>query len=135
MSHSRLNESVACRPIEHASAPEFERLVAEVCARLVEMWELNHARTFKWLRRVLAISQLQGEVGYGEPALYWYLLLQSGDYAAITDSLTAMGARNNRTKQAVQQEMERATDDLVRLYPELAKAMHELRASIRSYTP
>jgi len=130
MSHAHYNEQSLAQPLQVGQAPHYERIVGEVCARLVELWLLNPTKTYRWLQRLEALMQLER----GRDALFWYLFLQSGDFAALTDSLSVIGAQRWRSKQAVQQELARACADIVGLFPELTEAIRDMRRSVRDYT-
>lgn len=131
MGHTALDESRKSirSPYEPNSSTEFAHIIAEVSERMVEAMEIDPERTFCWLRRITAVLELRE----GQAALYWYFMLQTGDYAALTQSMSVIGKRSSRSKQAVQQELERATEDLVRLFPAMAEAIHELRRSVKRY--
>ena len=122
MGHTTLDEGRKDihSPYQANGSTQFAQIIAEVSERMVEAMETDPERAFCWLRRITAVLELRD----GQAALYWYFMLQTGDYAALTQSMSAIGKRSSRTKQAVQQELERATEDLVRLFPAMAEAIH-----------
>jgi hypothetical protein len=59
--------------------------------------------------------------------MWLYLRLSTGDLGQITTSFTELGRKRNRTKQAEQQETERALAVIARHFPELAGAINDLK--------
>jgi hypothetical protein len=131
MGHSTLDEASKSivSPYVANQSTELARIFAEISERMIEAIECDPDHAYCWIRRLAAVLSRQE----GPATLYWYFMLQTGDYAALTESLSAIGKRSARSKQAVQQELERATDDLVRIFPAMASAIHELRRSVKKY--
>lgn len=129
MSHAEFDEHYHTRDLHTASGGEFARLVGEICERLVELRELDSDKANRWLSRICAIRTLP----HGDACLAWYLHMQTGDMAALTVSMRDVGGRHCRSKQAVQQELERASSEISSAFPEMAAAIHELRRSLKDY--
>jgi hypothetical protein len=60
-------------------------------------------------------------------ALWLYLRLSTGDLSQVTTSFSELGKKRRRSKQAEQQETERALKVITRHFPELAGAINELK--------
>ena len=60
-------------------------------------------------------------------AVWLYLRLSTGDLAELTTSFSELGKKRNRTKQAEQQETERAMLVVARHFPELKEALLQLK--------
>ena len=75
-----------------------------------------------WLCRLATIG---GDADSSE-ALWLYLRISSGDLSQLTASFSELGAVRHRTKQAEQQEMERAVAVIQRHFPERAAALQSL---------
>lgn len=59
-------------------------------------------------------------------ALWLYVRISTGDLGQLTASYSELGRQRNRTKQAQQQETERAMRVIAKHKPQLAKHMSEL---------
>jgi hypothetical protein len=59
-------------------------------------------------------------------AVWLYLRISTGDLGELTASYSELGKKRNRTKQAQQQETERAMRVIARHKPQLAKHLGEL---------
>jgi hypothetical protein len=98
-------------------------IMGEICERLVEWSEMRSRReVHSWLCRLATIG---GDADSSE-ALWLYLRISSGDLSQLTASFSELGAVRHRTKQAEQQEMERAVAVIQRHFPELAAALQSL---------
>jgi hypothetical protein len=129
VNHRHFDDQVVVHAVSRDDPTTLARIMAEVAERLVEAWHENPTKTFRWFKRAAGLLELTE----GRAALYWYLRMQTGDLSSLTDSFASIGSGRCRSKQAVQQELERATDDIVRTYPVLASVIHELRRSTKDY--
>lgn len=98
-------------------------LVGEISERLLE-WAESRTRkeVHSWLCRLATIG---GDKDSTE-ALWLYLRVSTGDLAQLSASFTDLGAVHHRSKQAEQQEMERAIHVIGRHFPELATQLQAL---------
>lgn len=105
---------------EPQAKPSPAQLAAEIAARLVEWAEIaSQSAVSDWLKRLALIHRAD------PPALWLYLAWQTGDSARIAASFEEQGDRDAKSRQAVQQQAERAFAALKRVAPELAQAMRE----------
>ena len=98
-------------------------LMGEIAERLVEWADLRgRDRPARWLMRVSALAADRDSL------LAWqtYMRLASGDAGQLTASFSQMGAARAASKQAEQQEQERALRVIARHFPELRAAVDEL---------
>ena len=98
-------------------------LMGEIAERLCEWAELRgRDRPARWLMRVSALAADRDSL------LAWqtYMRLASGDRHQLTASFSEMGAARAASKQAEQQEQERALLVIKRHFPELGAAIDEL---------
>jgi hypothetical protein len=98
------------------------RLTHELTALLLE-WadEIKEAEVGRWIRKVAIMHSDCA------PALWVYLRLQTGDLTEITRSYSEQGEVRTRQKQAVQQELERVVACFDQYFPELGRAVRDLR--------
>jgi hypothetical protein len=106
---------------------EEHAIICEICERLVEWSEITtreHVRS--WLSRIATMA------GDSEcPNAVWlYLRLSTGDLSQLTASFAELGSARHMSKQAEQQESERAMRVIVRQLPHLADAMRELQRAV-----
>lgn len=102
----------------HAAA-----ITGEIAERLLELGEVQgEARTQKWLLRLATLF------GSECPRAGWvYLRIQTGDLGELTASHSEHGEQMARSKQAEHKETDEALRVITRHYPELGKAINELR--------
>lgn len=97
-------------------------LACGICERLLEWKERESAH-----RATTFISKLHALMLIN-PAAFWLVCrLMTGDLSEITRSYAEIGKENGRTKQAVQQEIERVISHVGIHFPQLAKALIDLR--------
>jgi len=98
-------------------------LVAEIAERLCEWRDMDGPRkVHSWLSRLATIG---GDPESSE-ALWLYLRISTGDMSQLSASFTELGAQHHRTKQAEQQETERALRVIQRHFPEVARELKQL---------
>lgn len=108
-------------------APETERseeaaIVGEIARHLLELREhVSAKRSAGLIGKLHAIHKAEND------ALWFVLRLLTGDLSEITRSYTDIGKENHRSKQAVQQSLERAIIALELHWPEVAKTVIQLR--------
>lgn len=101
---------------------EESAITGEVAAHLIDL--ATHSSKTKVIQWIIKLSNIAKE----EPAAFWILInIWSGDLHELTRSYAEQGKRDSRSKQACQQEMERALRVIHRLYPEVAKAIQDMR--------
>lgn len=95
----------------------------EIAVRLIELCEAtsrDHVTIF--------ISKLHAVASLHEREAIWVLLrLMSGDLSEITKPYEETGRERSTSKQAVQQQMERVLQQIIRFYPEAGRVITELR--------
>lgn len=122
-------KTVPLTPNMDFAQPELTRsdeavIVGEICERLIE-WsdDKGRRRVYSWLSRVATLA--------GDPesteALWLFLRIHTGDLSEITASFSELGAIHHRSKQAQQQETERAMRVIIRHFPEVAKQLESLK--------
>lgn len=95
---------------------------AEIATRLLEVKEVTSAhRASTMISKLHALSVVHPE------ALWIVVSLLTGDLSQITKSYASIGKSSGRTKQAVQQELERVIAYLQLHFPNLAIAIIQLR--------
>lgn len=98
-------------------------IVGEICERLIEWRDMDgRERVHSWLSR---LSTLGGDHD-SKDALWLYLRLATGDLSQLTMSFSELGLKHHDTKQAEQQEHEKAVAVIARHFPELAKELQFL---------
>lgn len=104
-------------------------IVGEIARHLLELRETYSAsKTSQLIHKFAAIHAV-------EPAALWVVLrLLTGDLNEITRSYADIGKENHRTKQAIQQELERVISALELHWPHLAKAIIQLRNITADHT-
>lgn len=107
---------------EQTQASEEARLYAEIAERLIELVNSTSiARVNKWLCVLAQLQQRDHE------AELWFLRFQTGDAAWLTLPYSVIGAQTNRSKQAVEQSLQRALPHIAEVRPELASAIAKYR--------
>lgn len=119
-----LQPNLTTNPWAQLERPKRAELVGEIAERLIEWRELETPeRVHRWIYNL-------GRMG-ADPesteAIWLYLRLSTGDLGQLTRSFTELGKKHNRTKQAEQQETERALGVIARHFPELAGAINDLK--------
>lgn len=123
MGHLQLSPQMA--DTSHAvERSEEAAAFSEIAARMVEMEETGHAHTARlWWQKVAGL--------FSDPrcprAGWVYLRLASGDLGQVTTSFAERGKKMARSRQAEQQELERAFE-VIRDYeidPRLSEALTE----------
>lgn len=125
MKTCQLSPNLAAREVVPAERSEEALIIGEICERITELAEMSsstRARTAKWLMRVAALFADRESTDAG----WLYLRLSTGDLSQLTSSFSEMGGARHRTKQAEQQEQERALKVIARHFPELQSAIVEL---------
>jgi len=117
---------VAFDPKLRYELPEVEKkpdavlLISEVAARLLEL---------SYLRRIHWVGKWLYEMGriyeFDHFALQLYLEVQTGDMAAMRERYSDRGFRDVKSKQAVQQRLEKALHALKTFRPDAAKIIGE----------
>lgn len=98
-------------------------LVGEISERLIEWRQIDGPkRVHSWLSRLATL----GGDAESKDALWLYLRMSTGDLSQLTASFTELGAQSHCTKQAKQQEHERALRVIARHFPELARELQQL---------
>lgn len=120
----QLNDNIVENPWGEVQRSKRAELMAEIAERLIEWKELESPeRVHSWLTRVATLG--------GDPessgAVWYYLRIATGDLGQLTASFSELGASRHCTKQAEQQETERAMRVIGRHFPEVAKALSELQ--------
>lgn len=106
-------------------------LVGEIAERLLEWSEAEgRERAARWLMRVATLASDHKSTD----AWLLYLRLSTGDLGQITTSFAALGQARHRTKQAEQQEQERALRVIQRHFPELRTAIDAMLGKQRIST-
>lgn len=119
-----LQPNLTTNPWADMERPKRAELVGEISERLVEWSEVEgRRRVHRWITQV---ARMGGDPESTE-AMWLYLRLSTGDLGQITTSFTELGRKRNRTKQAEQQETERALAVIARHFPELAGAINDLK--------
>jgi hypothetical protein len=119
-----LTPNLTTNPWAEFERPERAKVVGEICERLIEWSELEGRRkVHRWINQV----GVMGCDPESTEAMWLYLRLSTGDVGQITTSFTELGRKRNRTKQAEQQETERALAVIARHFPELAGAINDLK--------
>jgi len=106
-----LQPNLTTNPWAQLERPKRAELVGEIAERLIEWRELGR----------------MGADPESTEAIWLYLRLSTGDLGQLTRSFTELGKKHNRTKQAEQQETERALGVIARHFPELAGAINDLK--------
>ena len=97
-------------------------LVAEIASRFMELKQVTSAhRASTLISKMHALSLVHPE------ALWLVMSLLTGDLSEVTRSYSDMGKEHARTKQAEEQSRARALDGINQHFPQLAKAVIELR--------
>ena len=119
-----LTPNLATHPWQELERPKRAELVGEIAERLIEWSELEgRPRVHRWISQV---ARMGGDPESTE-AMWLYLRLSTGDLGELTSSFTELGKKRSRTKQAEQQETERAMAVIARHFPELEKALNDLK--------
>ena len=119
-----LQPNLTTNPWAEMERPKRAELVGEISERLVEWSEVEgRRRVHRWITQV---ARMGGDPESTE-AMWLYLRLSTGDLGQITTSFTELGRKRNRTKQAEQQETERALAVIARHFSELAGAINDLK--------
>jgi hypothetical protein len=115
------------RPNMADNSKEMERgelaaITGEIAVRLIEMAEVsNPQKVMQWVQKLSAVSKADHKA-------FWMLIrIWSGDMSELTMSYSQQGAKETRSKQACQQEMERILRVLDETYPGAAESIKELR--------
>lgn len=100
-------------------------LASEICERIAEAEAddaMGHTKAALFIVRL-------GNIFNKEPRAFWIVVrLFSGDLAELTRSYSEMArTKDRKSKQAVQQEWEKALSSIVRHFPELTEAIEQLR--------
>lgn len=99
------------------------QLVGEICERLIEWSEVENREKVKlWIMSLATIASDDEST----EAVWLYLRISTGDLGQLTASYSELGRQRNRTKQAQQQETERAMRVIAKHKPQLAKHLAEL---------
>lgn len=119
-----LQPNLTTNPWAEMERPKRAELGGEIAARLVEWSEMDgRRRVHRWLTQLATMG--------GDPesteALWLYLRLSTGDLSQLTTSFRELGKKRRRSKQAEQQETERALKVITRHFPELAGAINDLK--------
>ena len=95
---------------------------AEIAERILELRELvGWKRTYGFFNKLRVIFET-------DHAAYWICLrIMTGDLSEINMSYSEQGKRDARSKQAAQQEIERAIMAIRPIYPEVADAIVQIR--------
>ena len=119
-----LTPNLTTHPWHELERPKRAELVGEIAERLIEWSELEgRPRVHRWISQV---ARMGGDPESTE-AMWLYLRLSTGDLGELTSSFTELGKKRSRTKQAEQQETERAMAVIARHFPELEKALNDLK--------
>lgn len=95
---------------------------AEICVRLIEHSERTSIhRTKAIIRKLYCLTQMDRE------CFMVFLNLMTGDLTALTRSYEEEAKKHALDKQAVQQRIERVIASLTLHFPEVARAVVELR--------
>jgi hypothetical protein len=119
-----LTPNLATHPWQEMKRSKRAELLGEIAERIIEWAEIEgRPKVHRWLLRVAVMA--------GDPesteAVWLYLRLSTGDLAELTTSFSELGKKRNRTKQAEQQETERAMLVVARHFPELKEALLQLK--------
>lgn len=130
MRFTPLDQSHADIPHHDSERSEEAAIIAEIARHFLELREKkSESRSAAFLNRLHSIHQV-------EPAALWVVLrLLTGDLDEITRSYSDMGKENARSKQAIQQEMERVIIAIDRHWPRLSAAIIQLRSITAQTTP
>lgn len=95
---------------------------AEIAERILELKELvGFKRAYGFFEKLRVIFET-------DHAAYWICLrIMTGDLSQINLSYSEQGKRDARSKQAAQQELERAIVAIRGVYPEVANAIVDIR--------
>lgn len=119
-----LTPNLTTHPWQELKRSKRAELVGEIAERLIEWSELDgRKKVHRWMLQV-------GRMGTDEEsteAMWLYLRLSTGDLGELTRSFTELGKKRTRTKQAEQQETERAMTVIARHLPEVEKAVLDLK--------
>jgi len=118
-----LNANIAESAYGEVQRSKRAELMGEICERLIEWAELESRETVhRWITRIATLS--------GDPesreAVWLYLRIGTGDLSQLTASFSELGAQHTMTKQAQQQEDERARRVIGRHFPEVHRALADL---------
>lgn len=94
---------------------------------------LEYSETTSKSRCVMLIQKLGTLAALDPPTLFFTLRLLSGDLSEVTRSYSDLGKESGRSKQAVQQEIERSLAKLRLYFPELEQALVSLRQITAHY--
>lgn len=121
-----LSDNLADKSVQGGARGEEAAIHAEIAERVLELRELvGPMRTVGFFEKTLAIFKCKP----AGPAAYWALMhLLTGDLSEITRSYTEQGKEGARSKQAVQQEMERIIITIRPHFAELAAVIVQLRS-------
>jgi predicted component of type VI protein secretion system len=104
-------------------------IVSEMAIRFIELKEATSAhRAASLISKLHALSVMHPE------ALWLVMALLTGDLSQITRSYADIGKESAKTKQAVQQSIERSIKAINTHFPNLAVAIIELRHITASIT-
>lgn len=118
-----LSDNLADKSHQGGARSEEAAIHGEIAERILELKKLvGPMRTVGLFQKMMSIWQV-------EPAAFWVVTrLLTGDLSEITMSYTAQGKELGRSKQAVQQEMERVIIAIRPHYPLLADTIIQLRS-------
>ena len=118
-----LTAALHLQPYEGQERSLRSQLVGEICERLIEWSEVEDREKVKlWIMSLATIASDDEST----EAVWLYLRISTGDLGELTASYSELGKKRNRTKQAQQQETERAMRVIARHKPQLAKHLGEL---------
>lgn len=126
-----LNVNIAESAYGEVQRSKRAELMGEICERLIEWAELENRETVhRWLTRIATL----GGDPESQDAIWLYLRIGTGDLSQLTASFTELGSQRKKTKQAQQQEDERARLVIARHFPELHRALADLAKIKRGCT-
>ncbi len=107
------------RTIERA---EDAAIAGEIARRLLDMAEVRgRTRTVEFMQKLVSVHLCY------PPALWIMLPVMTGDLSEITKTFDERGRDTARSRQAAEQEMDRAITSLTLHFPPLAEAIQSLR--------
>lgn len=118
-----LSDNLADKSSQGGGRTEEAAIHAEIAERIIELREIvGENRTVGFFQRMCSVWEV-------EPPAFWMVQrLLTGDLSQITISYTAMGKEQNKSKQAVQQEIERIIAAVRPHFPEVANAIVQMRS-------
>jgi len=118
----RANKLKTIQGVYQARSADEGAIMCEISARIVELMDMPGIRIKSWIRLLNMLFMTSINVAW------LYITIQTGDLKVITKSYKAMGDEEARTKQAVQQELEKTIQMMDKACPELSRAIVQLRA-------